>query len=388
MVRIAIADDYLLTYISRIAKLNSCAVGLILGQSCLGKDYVIHFAKTPPFQTEDLKKEGQPPRELKSVSEINENWIADHARHATRMLPGGMYVLGIFVTSPEDLLSPFSPKIKSVLSMIHKQLDVNHYLYGNANNEKLILHYSTKTQKYLAKSYDVATSNVQPAEFKFLPKASRWTNVECYFEIDQLHYLKTNEADWPLQKHMKIILEEINESLDNGVFLFDGEAKDKDENLENIGKKKKVTRTANKGLQDLQENSKPMQVSIYQTCNLNNSKKNPIHEIFESGGQLRIVGQVACKLWLQPKISINDASIAVKQDIMRSLATRLEMHWDSLTEEENSEDNTDYYNSALESESEEVLPKLPTDTNKFMYIVGLGVALLVLILSLLIHFYK
>jgi hypothetical protein len=42
-------------------------------------------------------------------------------------------------------------------------------------------------------------------------------------------------------------------------------------------------------------------------------------------------------LWLNPKISINVASEAVMQDIMRSLTTRLEMHWDSLTEEEHGE---------------------------------------------------
>ncbi|KAJ8973409.1 hypothetical protein NQ317_006475 [Molorchus minor] len=193
-----------------------------------------------------------------------------------------------------------------------------------------------------------------------------------------------------------------------------------------------------------------MQVSIYQFCNTDISNKDAeLHEIFESGGQLRIVGQVASKLWLQPKISISEASRAVKQDIMRSLSTRFEMHWDSLTEEENSEDIncvhepprrvlitlpnskitlsdylfpgegqqdakvsleelldvkidgkleiddvegqadiTEYYNSALETESDVALPKLPTDTNKFMYSIGLGVALLVLLISLLIHFFK
>lgn len=46
------------------------------------------------------------------------------------------------------------------------------------------------------------------------------------------------------------------------------------------------------------------------------------------------------------------------------------------------------YPDVLENESETVVPNLPTDTNKFMYLVGLGVALLVLILSLLIHFIK
>lgn len=60
-------------------------------------------------------------------------------------------------------------------------------------------------------------------------------------------------------------------------------------------------------------------------------------EILETNGQLRIVGQVACKIWLQPTVTIKEASEAVKEDILRSLAARLEMHWDSLTEEENSE---------------------------------------------------
>lgn len=64
-----------------------------------------------------------------------------------------------------------------------------------------------------------------------------------------------------------------------------------------------------------------------------------MQEILESSGQLRIVGQVACKLWLQPKVTTSEASGAVREDIMRSLSARLEMHWDSLTEEENSEGN-------------------------------------------------
>lgn len=57
----------------------------------------------------------------------------------------------------------------------------------------------------------------------------------------------------------------------------------------------------------------------------------------ETSGQLRIVGQVACKIWLQPTVTIKEAIGAIKEDILRSLAARLEMHWDSLTEEENSE---------------------------------------------------
>lgn len=41
---------------------------------------------------------------------------------------------------------------------------------------------------------------------------------------------------------------------------------------------------------------------------------------------------------MNPKSTVEIASNAVVQDIMRSLASRLDMHWDSLTEEEDSED--------------------------------------------------
>lgn len=62
----------------------------------------------------------------------------------------------------------------------------------------------------------------------------------------------------------------------------------------------------------------------------------------DTSGQIRIIGQVASKIWLQPKVTIEEASGAVRGDIMRSLAARLEMHWDSLTEEENSEGGFKY----------------------------------------------
>lgn len=146
---------------------------------------------------------------------------------------------------------------------------------------------------------------------------------------------------------------------------------------------------------------------------------------------------------------VGEISKAIVQDILRSLEARLEMHWDSLIEEEHGSpedtnsihepprrifvklpgtdltlsdylfpgegpqeatisleellditvnekegiidaegqaDLTEFYNDKLEVESEDNLPKLPTETSKFMYTVGLGIALFVLLVSLLVHF--
>lgn len=168
--------------------------------------YVLHFAKTPQFhgQTQDRATSNA---NVTTINEISETWVAEHANHATRLLPGGIYILGIFVVSKDDLLNPLSPKIKTILNVVHKQLSNNKYLKGNPDNvsEKLILNYCTKTALYTCKSYDVHTTSVKPVIFKFgsqeLPK---WHEIECFYDLDQMITILENDKDLPLKKHMAV----------------------------------------------------------------------------------------------------------------------------------------------------------------------------------------
>lgn len=56
--------------------------------------------------------------------------------------------------------------------------------------------------------------------------------------------------------------------------------------------------------------------------------------ISENRGEILLSGQVACNVWMHTKNTIEDVRQAALQDIVRSLAARLELHCDSLTEEE------------------------------------------------------
>lgn len=118
------------------------------------------------------------------------------------MLPGGFYVLGIFVISPDDVLNPFNPKIKSLLHSVHIQLSSNKYLFGSPNTDKLVLHHSSKTQKYFCKSYDVTSHSVQPVDVKSQPK--NWINIHCDFTLNKLYYLAKHQGELPLEKHIKV----------------------------------------------------------------------------------------------------------------------------------------------------------------------------------------
>ncbi|KAF7279452.1 protein odr-4 homolog [Rhynchophorus ferrugineus] len=444
MARYAEGENYLLKYITEIPNDYKCAVGLILGQISSQKYHVIHFAKTPQFQDDENKKSGKPLETMKSISEVNDSWVADHARQTTRMLPGGLHVLGLFLVTDEDVLNPFHSKLRSLLTAINKILGQQNYLFGNNTNEKLILHYSGKNKRYQAKTYDVASLSVQPVDFKFIQKGSKWMTFECEYEIDHIYYLNKNDSEGPLKKHIKVILDSINSKLNRGLILFDNDFKDVEDKIDNLYKKKKTARGSSNKTVDHVEN-KPILVTILEETALHELPDTI--ELINIGGQIRIVGQVVSKTWFNSKTSIGEVIQAVKEDIMRSLATRVDMHWDSLTEEELGEEinsvhepprrvlitlpecnvtisdylfpgegpedvkasleelldivshgdlevsdlegQTDisqyYQDSTGEVESEDILPQIATDPNKFKFFLGLGTALLILFISIIFH---
>jgi hypothetical protein len=65
------------------------------------------------------------------------------------MLPGGMWVLGIFIVGPEDCLSNnnYVQKLRSTLFAIYRNLASNVYLCGNSNQENLILSFNSITKQ-------------------------------------------------------------------------------------------------------------------------------------------------------------------------------------------------------------------------------------------------
>lgn len=435
MVRSAFTDENFLKYLDTFTKLEFPTVGLMLGQRTDAKDFIIHFTRTPPYR-------GHAEHSIKKFTDVPDSWVADHARHVTRMLPGGMYVLGLFVVCQEDIFATCAPKLKTMLSQIHKQLTPNTFLYGTPQQtEKLVLHYSPLS-RYVCKSYNYDTFSLSNSEIKFQSNlAVKWLQVECKYELDQTFPIIAERANWPLKKHMNEILHLINMNLQTAVYFFDGEIKDGKECLETIGKKQ----ISQLRLSQSEDENKLMQVTI--VLPMGGDLEREV-EILNSGGQIRLAGHVASKVWLHPKATVHYASDAIMQDIVRSLAARLEMHWDSLLEEEHGspEDTnsvhetprrvlinlpttkvtlSDYLfpgegsqeaqislselldiaiaqpDAIFDVEGQPDIPEMTSEgpeadcddilastTGKKKYIMGLVIAFIVLIISLLIHFIK
>jgi len=66
------------------------------------------------------------------------------------MLPGGMWVLGLFIVGPGDVFGDQKAvsRLRAVLHHIKKNLSNNCFLHGNSpSSDKLVLHLCSTTQR-------------------------------------------------------------------------------------------------------------------------------------------------------------------------------------------------------------------------------------------------
>lgn len=126
------------------------------------------------------------------------------------------------------------------------------------------------------------------------------------------------------------ILETVEKNLSRAVIMIDLEIKNENDCLEQIGKKK--IKNKNSARIEQSESLKNLLVNIFVPCEDVITNDDPI--VTTCSGDMHFNGQLAVRVFLHQKATIAEATQAVKEDIIRSLAARFEMHWDSLIEEE------------------------------------------------------
>ncbi|CAH0728745.1 unnamed protein product, partial [Brenthis ino] len=450
MVRTVFSPEYCLQYLEQLATRESFVLGLILGQITEARENVVHLARTPEEKTSDSTSEvSYTPEKLEPVRNllgVSEAWVADHAKHVTRMLPGGLFVQGIFITSDEDIFEDpnYFSKVKSILNFTHKALSVNQYMYGNCPNlnEKLVLHMSTNTKVLTCKSVDVGsgkTTSIKPVEWKFLPKTQQWQRLDCYYEFDEVYPVIVKKSGISVKEQFQQILESAHKTIQSSVMFIDGELKDGSEALEQLVKKKKP-KGSGKSVQDA---PKSMHVSLF--VPFENSLPETV-EYLECDGSIHFSGVVSSSVFIYPKATVSEAIAAVKQDIIRSLASRFTMHCDALIDDnllpeekvcfnepprrvlvpvgslylcdylfpgeapaeallsvkelldlqitesdvvcdvETPADTSEFDALDHDTSSEELLAT-PQEASQFMYITGICFAMFVLVVSIFIHYY-
>ncbi|CAO2637174.1 Protein odr-4 homolog [Lemmus lemmus] len=301
MGRTYIVEESVGQYISSISLQGKSFVsGLLIGQCSSQKDYVILATRTPPKeeQNENLK---HPKAKLDT---LDEEWATEHASQVSRMLPGGLMVLGIFIITTLELADDFQNALRRLIFSVEKSM--NRKRLWNVTeeevSERVILHICSSTKKLSCRTYDVhdPKSSVRPADWKYQNRVSTsWLSLECTVHINIHIPLSATSVSYSLEKNTKSGLVRWAKQIENGVYLINGQVKDEDCDL----------------LEGQPLSSDHRSTATVQICS----------------GSVNLRGDVKCRAFIhsnRPKVK--DAVQAVKRDILNTVADRCEILFEDL----------------------------------------------------------
>lgn len=311
-------------------KIFNC--GLIVGQCTEQKDIAIRLCPTPAkdedLQIADVEDNKSKNKEF-NVVDLDEEWICQHARQLMRALPGGLDVLGFYVTAPSDYTTKNQTTLRQILFAVFKTLGKTRKLFM-CSTERILLTICPVTTKIQTKTYDVSDykSSANPADWKLQSGWMRWQKVRCQLAVNIKLPIKSEDAGLSLQKQIEIGLHPFLENVVEAYALVNGLQREMDELLDPSLDSKKSKK---KGAGDKEAKTSPLNwhdIELFLPLENNNNIGYP--EIYNCICVMQFKGAVQCRAYIHSKATVQEAINALKQDIIRSIIARCEIHCEDL----------------------------------------------------------
>ncbi|KAK2496253.1 hypothetical protein MC885_012722 [Smutsia gigantea] len=316
MGRTYIAEETVCQYFSNINLQGKAFVsGLLVGQCSSQKDYVILATRTPPKeeQNENLK------HPKANLNDLDEEWVTIYANQVSRMLPGGLLVLGVFIITTLEMGNDFQSALRRLVFAMEKSMNRKRLWNFTEDDvsERVALHICSSTKKIFCRTYDVRDpkSSAKPADWKYQNGLSTlWLSLECTVHINIHIPLSTTSVSYTLEKNTKNGLIRWAKQIENGVYLINGQVKDEDCDL--LEGQKKSSRG------NAQVTSHSFDVKVLTQLLLNSDHRSTA-TVQMCSGSVNLKGAVKCRAYIHSnKPKVKDAVQAVKRDILNTVADR------------------------------------------------------------------
>ncbi|XP_053673367.1 protein odr-4 homolog [Anopheles nili] len=318
MGRSVLCEAFVEEYLRALSRKAGICMGLLIGQpSAGGKDYILHANRIP----------GQDEEDSDEMNKLDATVASQHALDTTRMLPGGMNVLGIFVIHPKNVFQDATllSSVKFILMSLKATFDANPLLMGTCDefekDEKLVLYYSASSKTHICKTVTLAADNptVQPCDWKFVERLTTWHKLNVFFETDDVYPLNqsTDREQYDTEANLTQCAKRLKEQLGGAKILFDGAPKLSGDTVEGVLTMK---------------NQDKFLVNIYLPSATELSPKETQIEHFK--GTLKFDGIVSSQIYIHSRCTFGEAERFIVADIVRSLMSRIQIHCDSLVQTE------------------------------------------------------
>ncbi|XP_071737112.1 uncharacterized protein [Rutidosis leptorrhynchoides] len=300
----------------------SSQVGLVIGKisTSLDRGFVFDLVPTPvndageaaSWITEskddaNKKRGGSKPKsqsDSSSVLSIDKDWVAEHARQVSRMLVGGMKVVGIYIWMNESLFKNSTLVLCQAVKGVAEAVPLVDFGW----DERLLIHISLSPRRWACRncslSSNITSSSLRPCDFKMGRVLSTLQKFKCIHNFD-IRFPIFRENISSSRKFAEILRDVISnhaEELKAAKALVDGEMVNVDELL------------AFDGVHEVEFLLPFMQHTSFQAYNQE-----------EVVGILVFTGSICSFAYTNTKEPISQALADIKADIISSLHSRLDI---------------------------------------------------------------
>ncbi|XP_019808088.1 protein odr-4 homolog isoform X1 [Tursiops truncatus] len=332
MGRTYIVEETVGQYLSNVSLQGKAFVsGLLIGQCSSQKDYVILATRTPPKEEQDESSKHSKAK----LDNLDEEWATEHANQVSRMLPGGLLVLGVFIITTLEMGNEFQNTLHRLMCFPLFQLvfavekSMNKKRLWNFTDEevseRVTLHFCSSTKKTFCRTYDIHNpkSSAKPADWKYQNGLSAsWLSLECTVYINIHVPLSTTSVSYTLEKNTKNGLIHWAKQIENSIYLINGQVKDEDCDL--LEGQKKSSRGNTQAI------NHSFDVRVLTQLLLNSDHRSTA-TVQICSGSVNLKGAVKCRAYIHSnKPKVKDAVQAMKRDILNTVADRCEILFEDL----------------------------------------------------------
>ncbi|XP_064283851.1 protein odr-4 homolog isoform X2 [Passer domesticus] len=232
MGRTYLVEEGIGQYLTELStKVKPYVTGLLIGQCSPQRDYVIRAVRTPPKEQQQEESLGPP-----KLASLDEEWITTHASQVSRMLPGGLLVLGVFMIATPELAKDGQNALRKLIFSVEKSLSKRRLWKPGEEevSDRAALQICSATKKVVCRTYDVQDpkSSAKPADWKYQSAlTASWVALGCTVNVNIHIPLLATSPNHDLEKNTKNGLNRWSKQIENSVFLINGQVKDEDTEL-------------------------------------------------------------------------------------------------------------------------------------------------------------
>ncbi|XP_004526128.1 protein odr-4 homolog [Ceratitis capitata] len=303
--------------------------GIIISQQLNPESFlVVHLAKNCEEDMELLQRANE--NELiqgpTCIQDISTQALATQWISASKMCPGSFSVQGVFVTiDKQNIDEEVFVAAKKLMYDIHNiLLQGNNFCasFEEENSSLIFLAYSASTKKAVSKAYSHNNTggSFLPMNCHFMDKSVDWHTFECCYELDDIFPIFDDTQKINIENQFQRAILAMKRSLSGCEMFVENVALDDSLSLEGF--------VANNRNRKATENYK---ATIFLPLKCHQSNEYSV-KVRKFNGTIRLSGVIFSRIWCNNKNTLGDVKRFIQNDILRSLAARIQVYCDGLTD--------------------------------------------------------